>query len=203
MADRRHRVGDAVAARRRRRSCPARARRRLGAVQRRAATSRSRARRRATPRATSAPSRRCRRRSPARSLRRARPSRSRATAPWATCAPTSMHVAACVERVEVLGERSPTPTSMPSVSAVPGMSSTPSISSISQSCRSGAAGREADAAVAHDHGRDAVPGRRGEVRVPGRLPVVVGVDVDEARGDEQAVGVDLAAAGARRGTPPR
>ena len=27
--------------------------------------------------------------------------------------------------------------------------------------------------------------------VPGRLPVVVRVDVDEARGDQQAVGVDL------------
>ena len=46
--------------------------------------------------------------------------------------------------------------------------------------------READAAVAHDHGRDAVPRRRREQRVPGDLAVVVRVHVDPARGDEQA-----------------
>ena len=52
-------------------------------------------------------------------------------------------------------------------------------------------GREADAAVAHHDGGDTVPERRREQRVPGDLPVEVGVDVDEAGGDEQAVGVDL------------
>ena len=41
--------------------------------------------------------------------------------------------------------------------------------------------READAAVAHHDGRDAVPARRREHRVPGDLAVEVGVDVDEAR----------------------
>jgi hypothetical protein len=51
-------------------------------------------------------------------------------------------------------------------------------------------GREPDAAVPHDDGGDAVPGRRGERRVPRDLPVVVGVDVDEARGDETARGVE-------------
>ncbi len=58
-------------------------------------------------------------------------------------------------------------------------------------------GGEADAAVADDDGRDAVPRRRHHALVPGRLPVVVRVDVDEARGDQQAVGVD------RRGGPSR
>ncbi len=53
-------------------------------------------------------------------------------------------------------------------------------------------GREADPAVAHDDGGDAVPARRGDLRVPGGLAVVVGVDVDEARGHHAAVGIDLA-----------
>ena len=52
-------------------------------------------------------------------------------------------------------------------------------------------GREADPAVAHDDGGDTVPERWGEQRVPGDLSVEVGVDVDEAGRDEQAVGVDL------------
>ena len=41
--------------------------------------------------------------------------------------------------------------------------------------------READAAVADDDGRDAVPRRRDHALAPRRLAVVVGVDVDEAR----------------------
>ena len=56
------------------------------------------------------------------------------------------------------------------------------------------AGREADAAVAHHHGGDAVARRGREALVPGRLAVVVGVDVDEARRHELALGVDLLAA---------
>src|SRR6185437_5878056 len=55
--------------------------------------------------------------------------------------------------------------------------------------------READPAVAHDHGGDAVPDRRREQRVPGDLPVVVGVDVDEAGRDREAGGVELLATG--------
>ena len=51
--------------------------------------------------------------------------------------------------------------------------------------------REAHAAVAHDDGRDAVPGRRSDQRIPGDLPVVVRVDVDPPRRDEEAGGVDL------------
>src|SRR5262249_36151927 len=59
------------------------------------------------------------------------------------------------------------------------------------------AGRKADAAVTH-HGRgDAVPGRRRRVRVPGRLAVIVGVNVDEAGRHDAAFGVDLLGAGAR------
>src|SRR3546814_5159595 len=58
--------------------------------------------------------------------------------------------------------------------------------------------READAAVAGHHGGDPVPGRRVEAVVPGGLAVVVHVDVDEAGRDEQAIGVELLAAGAAR-----
>ncbi len=51
---------------------------------------------------------------------------------------------------------------------------------------------EADAAIAEQDGGGAVPGRRREHRVPGRLAVVMGVDVDPAGGDEMAGGVDVA-----------
>ena len=53
--------------------------------------------------------------------------------------------------------------------------------------------REAHAAVAHHRRGDTVPAARRDTRVPRGLPVVVGVDVDEARRDEQAGGVDLLA----------
>jgi hypothetical protein len=59
--------------------------------------------------------------------------------------------------------------------------------------------REAHAAVAHDHGGDAVQRRRLEERVPRGLPVVVAVDVDESRRDDQARSVDdLGRLGAHR-----
>ena len=54
----------------------------------------------------------------------------------------------------------------------------------------GARRREADAAVPEDGRGHAVPARRCQVRVPGRLPVEVGVHVDEPRRDQQPVGVD-------------
>ena len=67
-----------------------------------------------------------------------------------------------------------------------------------------AAGREADAAVAHHHGGDPMPRRGLHPLVPGRLAVVVGVDVDEAGRDDLAARVDLLGAGPRdRGRPPR
>ena len=49
---------------------------------------------------------------------------------------------------------------------------------------------EPEAAVAHDHGGDAVPRRGGEVGVPQDLGVVVGVRVDEAGRQHEAVEVD-------------
>ena len=50
--------------------------------------------------------------------------------------------------------------------------------------------RHAHAAVAHDHGGHAVPRRAGQERVPGDLGVVVRVRIDEARRQDEAVGVD-------------
>jgi hypothetical protein len=52
--------------------------------------------------------------------------------------------------------------------------------------------READAAIAHHHRADAMPDRRRQLAVPGRLAIVMGVDVNEARRDQQAVGIDRA-----------
>ena len=54
----------------------------------------------------------------------------------------------------------------------------------------GLAGGQGVAAVAHDHGGSAVPRRAREQAVPHDLGVVVGMDVDEAGGDDGAFGVD-------------
>jgi hypothetical protein len=62
--------------------------------------------------------------------------------------------------------------------------------------------READAAVAHDDGGDAVPRRGRHLGIPGRLAVVVRVDVDEARRDDVARGVDLLASARQDGPTP-
>src|SRR5215468_8186212 len=51
--------------------------------------------------------------------------------------------------------------------------------------------READPAVAHNHRRDTVPGRRDEPAVSHRLGIVVSVDIDESRRHDAAPGVDL------------
>ena len=65
--------------------------------------------------------------------------------------------------------------------------------------------RETDAAIAHDRRRHPVPGRGSHLRIPGGLAVIVGVDVDPARGDDQAGRVDFAPGLARdlahRGDP--
>jgi hypothetical protein len=50
--------------------------------------------------------------------------------------------------------------------------------------------RETHPAVADDERRHPVPARRREDRIPQRLPVVVGVDVDEPGRDEEATRVD-------------
>jgi hypothetical protein len=55
---------------------------------------------------------------------------------------------------------------------------------------------EAHSAVAHHDGRDTVPGGGAEGRVPAGLAVVVGVDVDPARGHDEPLGVELAPSGA-------
>ena len=52
--------------------------------------------------------------------------------------------------------------------------------------------READAAIAEHHRRDAVPARRRQQRIPHRLSVIMRVHVDPAGRDQQAVGVDVA-----------
>jgi len=54
-----------------------------------------------------------------------------------------------------------------------------------------AAGREADAAIAHDRGGDAVLRRGRDILAPGHLAVIMGVDVDKARRDQFAPSVDL------------
>ena len=56
--------------------------------------------------------------------------------------------------------------------------------------------RDADPAVAHHHGGHAVPRRRRDHRVPADLRIVVGVRIDESRGDDQVSGVDGARGGA-------
>ena len=57
----------------------------------------------------------------------------------------------------------------------------------------GFGGGKANAAIAHDDGGDAVPARRRHFLVPCRLPVIMGVDVDEAGGDDLAAGVEFVA----------
>ncbi len=58
--------------------------------------------------------------------------------------------------------------------------------------------RDAEAAIAHHHRGDAVPGRDAEHAVPQDLRVVMRVDVDEARRDDAALGVDRLACLVRR-----
>ena len=66
----------------------------------------------------------------------------------------------------------------------------------------GAHRRDADAAVAEHDRRHAVQRRACRQRVPGKLRVVVGVRVDEARREDPAFGVD-AAPRRRAAAPPR
>jgi len=56
-----------------------------------------------------------------------------------------------------------------------------------------AAGRDADPAIAHHHCGDAVPGRRGDRRIPADLRVIVRyADRDKPRGDDTIGGIDNA-----------
>ena len=52
---------------------------------------------------------------------------------------------------------------------------------------------KADAAIAHNHGGDAVVRGGREFIVPADLTVIMRVDVDPARGDDVSLGIDLAA----------
>ena len=126
-----------------------------------------------------APCARCRRRSPVRWRRRAHPSRTRARAPCGICAATSI----------ARGMRSSASRYSPTRLPVPpdGLAQRRAGDALDALHETdepvvavGRGGCEPDAAVAHDHGGDAVPDRRREQRVPGDLAVVVRVHVDEA-----------------------
>ena len=124
------------------------------------------------------------------------------TAPCGICAATSMRAGDAVERVEVLADRLPVP-----LDGLAQRRAGNALDAFHQADQPvvavGGGGREADAAVAHDHGGDAVPDRRREQRVPGDLAVVVRVHVDEAGRDGEAGGVDLLATGVVDGARPR
>ncbi len=103
--------------------------------------------------------------------------------------PDVHHARSLGERVEVLGERFPPP-----VDALPQRGAGDVLDALHELdellLATGVHRREPHAAVAdHDRGH-AVPARRPELRVPRGLAVVVRVHVDEARGHQQAVGVD-------------
>ena len=59
--------------------------------------------------------------------------------------------------------------------------------------------RDAETAVAHHHGGDAVPAGRSQIRVPQHLRVVVRMTVDEARCEHQPLEVDDLVAVGRSG----
>ena len=77
-----------------------------------------------------------------------------------------------------------------------GMSSTPSMTLISVSRSCGRQGAKPTPQLPISDGGDAVPRGGREAVVPGHLAVIVRVDVDEARRDQQPPGVDLLAPGA-------
>jgi len=56
---------------------------------------------------------------------------------------------------------------------------------------------ETHSAVAEHDRRGTVPGGWGEFRIPHRLPIVVGMDVDPAGGHQKSAGIDLASSGSR------
>ena len=119
--------------------------------------------------------------------------------PWAICAPTS---STCGRRSTASRYSGKLVHShvMPSVMAEPGdvLDALHQLDQPLVAIRGRR--READAAVAHHHGGDAVPRARGDPRVPRDLRVVVRVDVDPPGRDQPAVGVDHLARrrGARR-----
>ena len=113
-----------------------------------------------------------------------------------------VHRVGRVDAVEVLGERLPAPGD-----AVVERGAGDVLDALHELHEpvlgAGADRREPDAAVAHDDGGHAVPTRWRDVLVPTDLAVVVGVDVDEAGGEQVALGVDDAPCLGRRGAGGR
>jgi hypothetical protein len=97
-----------------------------------------------------------------------------------------------VERVEVLGEGLPGPGDALG-HGLPGDVLGPFEAAHDECFGPPAGGGEREPAVAHHHAGHPVPARRHAEVVPEELGVHVGVGVDEARCDHQAVGVDLLA----------
>ena len=67
----------------------------------------------------------------------------------------------------------------------------------------GAQRRKSHAAVAKERGGHAMDRGRRQLRIPDRLAVVVGMDVDKARRQQQALRIDFAMAAPRGGRGPR
>ena len=112
--------------------------------------------------------------------------------PCAICEPMSMTRGLAAEGVEVLGVAGPVPRDALDHGAAGDVLD--AFHQRDQPVVTIGRGRgEPDAAVAHHHGRDAVPAGRRQPRIPSGLRVVVRVDVDEARCHQQAVGIDRAA----------
>ena len=102
---------------------------------------------------------------------------------------TNIHHIGCVDAVEILSEGFPPPGD-----AIVQRSAGNIFDALHQRDEfvfaTGAHRRETDTAVAHHHGGDAMPATGREGFVPAHLTVVVGVNVDEARRQEIACGVD-------------
>ena len=165
---------------------------RVADVGRALARSRSRARRPRARRARSPASARSRPASP-RARSPPRPSRTGAPA----CARRARATLIAVPRASIAsrnsgkvsnGQSLPTPARSASSDMPSTLSSVRRIRS--RCCRPRR--RDAEAAVADHHGRDAVPGRDRQHAIPEHLRVVVRVDVDEARRDGAAARVERA-----------
>ena len=113
-----------------------------------------------------------------------------------------VHRVGGVDAVEVVGERLPTPGN-----AVVQCGAGDVLHALHEFHQPVLAARshrgETDAAVAHDDRGHAVPARRRDMLVPADLAVVVSVDVDEAGGQEVALGVDDAPRLGRAGSGRR
>ena len=131
--------------------------------------------------------------SPARDRRRAGPSRRRAAAHAAPGWRSRCRSAARPARRDIR-ESSASSTARLRCMTISGMSSTPSITLISVSRSCGRQGAKPTPQLPISTVVTPWPDDGAEALVPGRLAVIVRVDVDEARRDDEALGVDLLAA---------